>query len=233
MKGIKKGLFGILFILGAIAIVLEQAEVINIGFSIVDGIITIILGLIFVESVTKLHFFPMLVSLAGIAVVFSEQLGLEKLTPWPILIAAGLAGIGLSIIFEGTQKKCKKNEERKFIEETINNEKNIVNINTSFGAATKYITNKDLEKVTANIKFGAVKIYLDKASLKNNKAILDLSVSFGGVELYIPKDWKVTNNVSASLGGLDEKNQASAKLSDNELVITGSISFSGVEIIYV
>ena len=44
--------------------------------------------------------------------------------------------------------------------------------------------------------------------------------------------WRVEDKTHAFFGGLDEKNKNDA-ITTNTLTITGSVSFSGVEIIYI
>ena len=77
-----------------------------------------------------------------------------------------------------------------------------------------------------------MKVYFDKAVVSSGHAEIFLDISFSGVELYIPKTWNVVYDVNTTLGGIDEKNSKTA--SDSPVVtIKGSISLSGVEIIYI
>ena len=80
--------------------------------------------------------------------------------------------------------------------------------------------------------FGEIKAYLDNAKIEGHDAQINVDVSFAGVELYLPKQWTVINQVSAVFGAVDEKNR---NQSDGtvKLTLTGKVSFGGVTIIYV
>lgn len=54
----------------------------------------------FIRSIIKVSFGGMLFSLAFGAILFDEFLGIEAITPWPVLGAALLGTIGLNMIFK-------------------------------------------------------------------------------------------------------------------------------------
>lgn len=234
MRNVKRVLYGLLLIAGAMTILLESLGTISIGLTITNGIFAILLSIIFIDSVLSLHFFGIFVAPAIIASIFASQLGIESITPWPLISAAALVGIGFSIIFGHRHKSISSRKyNREFEEEVLDGKENAIDIGVKFGATAKYIQNDNLEYVNCDVSFGAAKIYFDKAKLKDNKVTLDLNVHFGGVELYIPREWNVDNKASASLGGIDEKNEPSNKKGENTIIIKGNVCFSGVEIIYI
>jgi hypothetical protein len=61
-------------------------------------------------------------------------------------------------------------------------------------------------------------------------AVIDLFVWWGGVDLRVPTDWKVTNEALALLGGVDDKTQAPEGEAKGHLVIKGLIVMGGVEV---
>ena len=226
MKG-KKIFWGLFFVLaGALVIVNQMGLFTEIGFC--SLFFTIFLAAILIKSLASISFTGILFSLAGLCIIYSETLGITDLTPWPVLLAALFGSIGLHCIF-GSHHKHR--HEREFESESIDSD-NVVDVNVSFGASAKYVNTKELEKINVSCSFGAVKLYLDNAELKNDSAIIDLNMSFAGAEIYVPKDWKVQNNVDTSLGGIDEKN-SNSKSSNKTIILTGKISLSGIEIIYV
>ena len=103
---------------------------------------------------------------------------------------------------------------------------------TAFGSSVKYINSGNLKNVNLQCSFGAMKVYFDKAIIQNGIADVWVDVSFAGVELYVPRAWKVVNNVDLSLAGMDEKNRNEAA-GDTVLRISGKASFSGITIIYI
>ena len=52
-----------------------------------------------------------------------------------------------------------------------------------------------------------MKVYFDNSKIEENEAIVYIDARFAGVELYVPKEWNIINNVSCIFGGIDEKNK--------------------------
>lgn len=48
-------------------------------------------------------------------------------------------------------------------------------------------------------------MYFDNAVMSSENAIVRVNASFSGVELYIPRTWKVDNKTNVFLGSVDEK----------------------------
>lgn len=80
--------------------------------------------------------------------------------------------------------------------------------------------------------FGSIEVYFNDAVLVNNTARIHVESSFGGVELYVPKDWKVMMNVDTSFGGADEAGHCNTN-GENILYVEGEVSFGGLEINYI
>lgn len=229
--------WGVFFILAAVAILLNQLGFL-VGISLFHLIITILLIPIIVKSIQYLNFSGILIPLAIIGILYADQLGIQSLTPWPILGIAVFLSIGLSILIhpkkysDGGRWKKRCGE---FQEESVGNkEEGEVNLSTRFAGSVKYIDSDNLKKVNIDCSYGGMKIYFDHAKIEGEEATINLDVSFSGVELYIPKEWKVIDNVNCILGGIEEKYKNNTTTTENvRLILNGKISFSGVEIIYI
>lgn len=229
----KKDIFwGLIFILAAILIVVNR-----LGFfteiSIFEIVVTIILIGIIIKSIIHVNFPGILFPIAFLCIIYAKEWNITNLTPWPVLLTALLGSIGLSMIFK--KQNCWNHHHchnEHFSEVIDQPDDNVVNCSVSFGSSMKYINTDNFEKANIKCSFGAMKIYFDNAIISSGYADIYLDVSFGGVELYIPRTWKIENEVNTSLGALDEKNR---KIDSDSPVVTirGNISFSGVEIIYI
>ncbi|MDD6772200.1 MAG: hypothetical protein PUE23_15425, partial [Inconstantimicrobium porci] len=74
--------------------------------------------------------------------------------------------------------------------------------------------------------------YFDKAHIQGDSAQIIVDVSFGSVELFVPKNWNIIKSADSSFGGIEEKNNNAVK--DGPTVyLEGDISFSGVTIYYI
>lgn len=203
-----KWFWGIFFLLAGVAVIVNQLGYIG-SINIFTLVVTILLIPIIIKSITHRNFGGILFPLAFIGILYKDELGITNLTPCPILLTALFLSIGLTIIFEkhnDYKKYCKIHG--KDFDEVINvDDDSVFEVKVNFGSSIKYVNSSDFQRGIFNC-------------------------SFSGVELYIPKEWEVVNNVSASLGGIEEKNLSHSK-NGPKVILKGNISFAGVEIIYI
>jgi hypothetical protein len=76
---------------------------------------------------------------------------------------------------------------------------------------------------------GGVELDLRSASTGGQAAIIDVFVWWGGVEITVPPDWEVSNEVVAFMGGADDKSTG-LQGAQNHLVVRGFVVMGGVEI---
>lgn len=130
---------------------------------------------------------------------------------------------------QNSAEYAKNHEHFETVEETVDD---IVNMNTTFGSSVKYVNSGNFSRANLQCSFGAMKVYFDKAVIQSGTADIWMDLSFSGVELYVPRDWKVVNDVNYSLAGFDEKNR-SESTGVPVLRLAGNSNFAGVTIIYV
>lgn len=222
-------LFGVILIVGKLGYLGN--------FNAFTLIATILLVIIILKSILHLNFAGILFPIAFIGILFDQELGITAITPWTILLAALLGTIGLSLIFHKrhqhfgydlAQKGIKEDE----FEVIDVDDESCINCVTRFSGSVKYINSDDFRKANISCSFGGVKVYFDRAVIKGEQAVIHIENSFGGVELYIPKDWRVVNNMSVSMAGVTEKNRNSG-VNAKTLVLTGNVTFGGVDITFI
>lgn len=227
-----KNLFwGILLVLTAIFIVFDSLGYFN-DIGIIKIIFTAILIGITIKGISHINFPLILFPLSFILILYSKELNISNLTPWPILFIALLLSIGLSLIFNKANCNplfiCGK------VDDVIINEPDDSNINSfvSFGSTIKYINTDDFKSAYIKCSFGDSKVYFDNAIIKGDSATINLDVSFGGVEIYVPKNWNIIQQVNSSFAGIDEKKGRNYEPGPS-VILRGNISFSGITIIYI
>jgi predicted membrane protein len=77
---------------------------------------------------------------------------------------------------------------------------------------------------------GGHEIDLRSAKMASGTAVIDLFVWWGGVELRVPRDWKVTNEALALLGGVEDSTEAPEGEVRGHLVLKGPVIMGGVEV---
>ena len=161
---------------------------------------------------------------------------------WVAWLVKGILDIGFSLIFGNKERRnwkkaCKKGYDEKdgygnFTSSHAEGE-NIVHV-TKFSGAEKYIDSKNLKSVEIINKFGGCEIYMDKAVPAGNEVYVRVECMCGGVEIYIPKSWKVKNLTTATLGALDETGHYEGDaVNDTVVVLSGTIKLGAVEIVRV
>lgn len=236
MKRGKNIFWGLLFILGAVFILVNKLGYFQ-DISVMTVIFTIIVAGALIDSIFHRSFGGILFSLAFLCILYDKPLGIEALTPWPVLAAALCGTIGLNMIFKGKKRSWSSERHQEWgnekYGEVIDEESDeLVRCEVSFSSTTKYINSTNFKKAELEASFGSMIVYFDNAVLGDGKAMVNVEVSFGDIRLYIPKSWKVVMNLDNAFGGCKE--HGSCSMSDeNVLLLNGEVSFGALEIYYI
>ncbi|MBO5337963.1 MAG: hypothetical protein J6A94_12635 [Lachnospiraceae bacterium] len=234
MKNGKKVFWGVLFLIGAVALLVGKLGYFG-GLNFWTILITIGLIGFLVEGIVDRSFGMILFALAFLIIVHDKLLGLEAITPMPVLGAAFLGTIGLDMLFPKKKWKKHMNMEHKAINEETKEQSmdgEHVYFQVTFGEAVRYVTSNNLKNVNAQCNFGSLEIYLNNACLKEGQAVVNVDCSFGQTVLYVPGNWNVVQQAKATLGGIEEKGYHSPD-GQNTLIVAGSVSFGAIEIRYI
>ncbi len=199
----RKIFWGVIFIIGALALLVAKLGYLE-GIGFWSILFTVALVGVLFDGVLSKSFGKILFSMAFLVIIHDELLGLEAITPWPVLGAALLGTIGLSILFPniGWKKKWNSIEFQSEIE-VAEGEK--VSISNSFGESVKYLSGQEIGQVVIKNSFGEVNVYFEGAILRNGMAEVYVENSFGETVLYIPKEWTVHNEIQAMFGDSEEQ----------------------------
>lgn len=148
---------------------------------------------------------------------------------WPVLLII----IGVSILF-GRGYRHHHRWHRRWDNpqgESTLDEGYIRQENIFSGSKQKIIHTEFKGGKISNI-FGGAEIDLTQATLAEGRNELIIECIFGGVTLIVPSDWKVVVEISAILGGFQDKRTVINEKPDSTrvLVIKGSAIFGGGEI---
>ena len=232
----KNVFWGIYLILAAAILVFAQLNWFE-GRELLKIAAFILITPIMVKSAWHLMFAGVFFPLAIVIIV----LNITSLSVWVILLSALLLTIGFHLVFGNPHfvhhfavDCCSGDWEKdhEHFDTVVNSpDENIVNFGVNFGSSIKYINSEELKRANLRCSFGALKVYFDSAKLSSEGAEIYIDVSFGAMELYVPKTWKIMNNAHVSLSGVEEKGRYESNAIPVKLL--GNVSFSGVEIIYI
>lgn len=170
------------------------------------------------KSLREREFFGICLSLGIIAWLFDKELGIQHLTPFPLLAAVVLLGIGLDMIFAKKQRivhvihndskwetkveeKVKEKAKEEYYEQWQDGRKIV--LENVFNSTSKYVSASAFDQAQLENVFGSVNIYFNNAVIANGKAYVKVENVFGRTNIYFPKIWRVDFNQEAVLGRIN------------------------------
>ena len=240
MKNVWKCFWGIFLVLGAVYLIVSRIYELP-EISVFTVILTVFLLSIVIRGICKLNFFFILFGLALIGCLYDDLLGIEELTPWPLLGAAFLGSIGLSILFKGVKRKKKawKSDVSFFSSEHgagMEGEEYCSDgrqkYENNFSTVSRYINSDNFCSAELENNFGTMTVYFDNAIIQNPTAYLRVENNFGTINLYIPKEWKIEMQAERAFGSVVEKGRWEGS-SEHALCIRAEANFGAIIIYYV
>lgn len=243
MKGTERIFWGLLLIGAAVFLVLNQMGLISAKLSVGMIAMGVICIAIFVSSVVRGSFGGVFTALGLAWLTFDKLLGIPQVSWQLVLLVVVLLTVGFHFLFPSKARSKmggKKNwddyedvnkvGEKQKVE--FSEESNFVMAANALGATAKYINSKDLQGAKLHNKFGEMKIYFDGAMIVTSPVTVTVSNNFGQMQLFIPKEWTVNQNVSVFAGEFRENNQP-ASAEGPVLNIEGTVNFGEVTVTYV
>jgi predicted membrane protein len=104
-----------------------------------------------------------------------------------------------------------------------------------FSSLNRRLETQQFEGGTLEVVFGSIEVDLSEAAISSpeRRAVLELSAVFGGIEIIVPRTWKVVLQATAVFGGCDNKTlppRPEPGVEPATLLITGGAVFGGITI---
>lgn len=168
-----------------------------------------LLAVLIIRSLWKRRFLGAVMSLCLVAWLWEKELGIEEITPWPLLLAGLLLGIGLNMIFR-REKQVHVHysghiHERGGVhtERTENyQDGRHVTFENSFSSVSKYVNSDAFSSAEFENNFGSANIYFNNAIVANGEATVDVANNFGETNIYFPKTWRLHLSQESAFGAV-------------------------------
>ena len=227
-KGDKK-VFGFVVVVVGICLLLGKLNLFSVSFHDLWPVALIAMGVIIgIKNGFRRHawWILILIGLAHSIPVFNitEDVTSNELI-WPIALIIG----GLMIAF----RSGKKNNHWKDNMQVVTSDESSLNVDITFGGRKEIITSKEFRGGNINTTFGGCELNLSQADSSVQPMVLNLKVSFGGVELIVPSHWEILNEVETSVGSVEDHRTIRVPAAGEEkktLILKGSCSFGSIEI---
>jgi predicted membrane protein len=82
-----------------------------------------------------------------------------------------------------------------------------------------------------DILMGGAELFISDSSHSDGDININISVTMGGIKLYIPSDWNVNIKTSTFMGGINDTKKSLPNSNGRMMTLTGNIFLGGVEII--
>lgn len=82
----------------------------------------------------------------------------------------------------------------------------------------------------ANAFLGGVQLDLRGSTMTEATAVVEVFVMMGGIELFIPSDWVIINEVDVVMGGIEDRTRRSSAEGAKRLVLQGTVLMGGLNI---
>lgn len=231
----RKVFWGIFFIVMAVIVIISRLNILP-NVSVFTFLATVLFGWITIDGIRRRNFYEILFPIAFLCILYDEPLGIEALTPWTVLVAALFLSIGLTLLL-GDKKHRKHAIEFEWNSNGIgkSNEQcggEYIRCENNFGAAIRYIHSDCFCKAHLENNFGTMTVYFDNAIIQGNIADVKVDNEFGEMILYLPKEWRIQNDLEHCFGSVNEHGNP-IETSNATLHLYGDTSFGNVEIYYV
>jgi len=162
---------------------------------------------------------PILIVLAGILFQL-RQLDILQFEVWQLLWPLAIVGVGVSILLnKSPAQRVNKNDEDSVVSNVILSGAELKNSSQKFKGG-------NLSSTLGGIQLDLTDAKIDKTATINVFCLL------GGVEISVPRTWKVQSRVSPILGGIDGRALKNQPSEGPTLIITGDVFLGGIDIKY-
>lgn len=247
MKAKKQIFWGSFFILSAVLVLATGMNVLP-GIEVKSIICTVLAAALLIHGIIRGSVFCMLFAVAFLAIIYAKPLGIEGITPWPVLGAALLLSIGFRLIFPSKGKRFEaqvtytgKDGEEKVVnpkkgveteESYCNADGEYLEFSQVFKSGTKYINSNNLKKIQMECVFSTMEVYLDNVVLQDGVGFLELDSVFSNVTIFVPGTWTIVENSETVFSKINYTGR-SIPDAGHKLYLNGSCVFGGVKVVYI
>lgn len=231
-RGKDKRWFGVALLIVGLVIMLKKFDVFYFDFHSMWPWILITIGLLMGIKNKFSNIAPFIlmgIGLAHLIPVFT----IWGVTSKALLIPLSMILLGLFIIFKPRKQKLWDERCQGNIRTVTNNDSEL-NVDVTFGGHKEVVTSKNFKGGNISTMFGGSEINLMNADNPDKTIALNLKVSFGGVELIVPSHWQVKNEISNTLGSVEDNRVIQTYGGEHTdivtLVLAGSCNFGSIEI---
>ncbi len=217
---------GILILAGAL-VLLANLDILAFDFNPGDWwpLILIVLGVVHLLDSRNLFDFSGLFLLLLGGVFLAAELGAIRWGDvwrwWPALLIL----LGVSILFRGKPAMLPGS-----VRHSAASGEPSLHVNNILAGSDRRVTSQEFKGGDVANVLGGVEIDLLEAKLAPGEWLLTVSSVLGGVDIRLPRDWRLEVQPTTMLGGVDDHTRQNPDAAGGKLIIRASALLGGVDI---
>ena len=104
-----------------------------------------------------------------------------------------------------------------------------LNVFAFMGGVVRNVVSPTFRRGNATAVMGGVVIDMRKSSATGGESVIECFAMWGGIEVKVPPDWQVVNEITPIMGGVEDKSTQTQPIR-HRLVLKGVVFRGGVEI---
>lgn len=143
-----------------------------------------------------------IVSIVVGGIFFADALGadVDMGTYWPLVLVA----LGVGILLERNNVGRRRASPVPDGPEVLTDDESTIDVSATFSGTNRTVLSQAFRGGTVSVTFGSVEIDMRQARLHEDGADLQVSATFGGVTLHVPKDWVLQQDGSSVLSDIED-----------------------------
>ena len=122
--------------------------------------------------------------------------------------------------------------ESQFTDNMQGQQDSYVMLKRHFGGGIEYIRSNNFQLADIMLTFSGLKVYFEDAVIQGPDAAIHIEMSFSGLDLYIPSEWEVEDQLQHFASGIEVKPRPQNIAPTKTLKLQGSLHFSGITVHY-
>lgn len=190
-------------------------------------------------NIFKGHYIGGLITfLVGVVFLMPEIGWLESdwlYTYWPVAFVV----VGIMMIFKPRKNRSSEWHERRNhsgnslsggMKGDFINKDGYVETDNTFGSVQQIILDPVFKGAQIKTVMGGTILDLRRTQLESPETFIDIDCTFGGIEVYIPNNWRLHLHAKPMLGGVEDKrfNHSVEMDVEHVLIVRGNVNFGAV-----
>lgn len=225
-------IFGIILALVGIYFLLHTLGILHLCLRTMWPVILIVIGIMIgAKNGFRRNSWWILIAIGASHLIPSfEIMGTSsKRLVWPLITIA----LGIMIVLRPRHKPRYNSPQPDTVGGAHVTSEDKLMVDVTFGGRKELVTSKDFKGGLVSVAFGGAELNLTQADFTTPTITIDCHISFGALELIVPGNWDLQNEIKPSFGSVEDVRVIHAPVAGEvrkKLILTGSCFASSIDI---